>query len=145
MAAVRRVSAKEAAGLVEHEGYVHVDVRSVGEFEQGHPAGSFNVPLAIPGPGGMAANADFLAVMLANFPLGEKLVVACQAGRRSERACAMLAEAGYECLVDQRAGWGGARDPFGRVQEPGWFAEGLPAESGPSATHGYAALVAKKK
>ncbi|MEI8255122.1 MAG: rhodanese-like domain-containing protein, partial [Deltaproteobacteria bacterium] len=89
-------------------------------------------------------NPDFLAVMLAKFPPGERLVVGCQAGRRSARACEMLAEAGYEHLVDQRAGWGGARDPFGRVQEAGWSAEGLPAESGPSAARGYAALAAKK-
>lgn len=140
---IRRVSPTEAAALIEHDGYVHIDVRSVGEYEQGHPADSYNVPLAVPGPGGMAPNPDFLGVMLAKFPLGERLVISCQAGRRSARACELLREAGYECLVDQRAGWGGARDPFGRVQEAGWSAAGLPIESGPSASRGYAALVVK--
>ena len=143
MTSPRRVSPKEAQDLIEKEGYVYVDVRSVGEFEQGHPTGAFNVPLAQPGPGGMAPNPDFLSVMLANFPLAEKLVVGCQAGGRSARAVAMLAQAGYENLVDQRAGWGGARDSFGGVQEAGWSAAGLPAEAGPSAK-GYAALAAKK-
>ena len=144
MSSLRRVSPKEAAELIEKEGYVYVDVRSVGEYEQGHPAGSFNVPVSQPGPGGMQPNPDFLAVMLANFPTSTRLVIGCQSGNRSQRAYGMLAQAGYAHLVDQRAGWGGARDPFGQVQEPGWQGAGLPTESGPSATHGYEKLAAKK-
>ena len=50
----RRVSPQEAHVLVRDEGYVYVDVRSSGEYEQGHPQGSYNVPLAQPGPAGMA-------------------------------------------------------------------------------------------
>jgi rhodanese-related sulfurtransferase len=144
MSSLRRVSPNEAAELIEKEGYVYVDVRSVGEYEQGHPAGSFNVPVAQPGPGGMAPNADFLSVMMANFPTSTKLVIGCQAGGRSQRACGILAQAGYTHLIDQRAGWGGARDPFGQVQEQGWQGAGLPAESGPSATKGYVQLATKK-
>lgn len=143
MSSSRRVSPKEAAELIANEGYVYVDVRSTGEYEQGHPTGSYNVPVAQPGPGGMAPNADFVSVMLANFPKTTKMVVGCLAGGRSARAVAMLAQAGFENLVDQRAGWGGARDPFGRVAEAGWQAEGLPAESGPSEERGYPALRAK--
>ena len=41
----KRVSVAEAEELVR-EGYVLVDVRSVVEFEAGHPKGAFNVPVA---------------------------------------------------------------------------------------------------
>jgi rhodanese-related sulfurtransferase len=141
---IRRVSPQEAKELIDQQGYVYVDVRSTGEFDQGHPTGSFNVPVAQPGPGGMAPNADFLAVMQANFPKDAKLVVACLAGGRSQRACAMLEQAGFTNLVDQRAGFGGAKDPFGRVVEPGWQAAGLPVVSGPDTERGYETLRKKK-
>jgi rhodanese-related sulfurtransferase len=41
----RRVSPQEAKDLMDKEGYVYVDVRSIPEFEAGHPAGAFNVPI----------------------------------------------------------------------------------------------------
>jgi len=50
---VKRVSPEEALSLVEKEGYAYVDVRSVPEFESGHPEGAYNVPLAHLGPQGM--------------------------------------------------------------------------------------------
>jgi rhodanese-related sulfurtransferase len=145
MSSFRRISPKEAADLIAKEGYVYVDVRSPGEYESGHPAASYNVPVAMPGPGGMQPNPDFLAVMQANFPKDSKLVIGCQSGNRSQRAIGMLQQAGYANLVDQRAGWGGSRDPFGRVAEAGWPGEGLPSESGPSAERGYTALRGKVK
>ena len=139
----QRLSPQQAHELCTNEGYVYVDVRSTGEFQQGHPAGSYNIPLAEPGPGGMAPNADFLKVFSAAFPKDAKLVVGCAAGGRSARAITNLAQAGYTQLVDQRAGFDGARDPFGAVSEPGWRAAGLPTASGPDAERGYAALRAK--
>jgi rhodanese-related sulfurtransferase len=145
MSSFRRISPKEAADLIAKEGYVYVDVRSPGEYEAGHPAESYNVPVAMPGAGGMAPNPEFLTVMQACFPKDAKLVIGCQAGGRSQRAAGMLQQAGYTNIVDQRAGWGGARDAFGRVGEAGWQAEGLPAESGPNAERGYSALRAKVK
>ncbi|MCZ7686170.1 MAG: hypothetical protein M5U28_48380 [Sandaracinaceae bacterium] len=42
----------------------------------------------------------------------------------------MLAAGGYAHVVDQRAGWSGARDPFGQLTEKGWEATGLPVEHG---------------
>ena len=142
---VRRVSPQEAKQLVDSDGYVYVDVRSTGEFDQGHPSASFNVPVAQPGPGGMAPNPDFLAVMEGNFAKDAKLVVGCMAGGRSARACGMLEQAGFANLVDQRAGYGGAKDNFGTVTEAGWVAAGLPTQAGPDAERGYAALAKKKK
>ncbi len=138
--AIRRVSPQEAHALVTNEGYVHVDVRSVPEYEGGHPAGSYNVPIAHATPSGMQPNADFLAVMTARFPKDTKLLLGCMSGNRSMRAAGALEAAGYTVLVDQRAGWGGSKDPFGRVQEAGWAASGLPTATGPDAERGYEAL-----
>ena len=137
---VRKVSPQEAQDLVEREGYVYVDVRSVPEFEGGHPAGACNVPVANAGAGGMQPNGDFVQEMERAFPKDAKLIVGCLAGGRSARACAMLEAAGYSALVDQRAGWGGAKDPFGRVLEAGWSAAGLPSATGPDGERGYAAM-----
>ena len=41
---VKRVTPTEAAALV-NEGWIYLDVRSIPEFELGHPAGAVNVPL----------------------------------------------------------------------------------------------------
>jgi rhodanese-related sulfurtransferase len=143
--AVKRVSPAEARDLIEKQGYVYVDVRSVPEFVAGHPTGAYNVPLMNMGPGGMTPNPHFLAVM-ATFPKDAKLVVGCKAGGRSARAASMLESAGYTSLVDQRAGFEGAPDPAtGRISEPGWRPAGLPVstEAGPDRT--YEALKARRR
>ncbi len=139
----RRVSPNEALELIEREGYAYVDVRSAPEYEGGHPAGSYNVPFAHATPGGMRPNEDFVRVMSAVFSKDAPLVIGCLVGGRSLRACAQLEAAGFTRVVDQRAGWGGAKDTFGRVTEPGWSALGLPGASGPDATRGYEALSRK--
>ncbi len=138
--AVRSVSPREARELMEREGYAYVDVRSAPEFEGGHPHGAYNVPIAHATPGGMEPNADFVRVMERTFPRDAKLVVGCLAGGRSARACAALEAAGFTDLAIQRAGWGGLRDPFGRVSERGWSAEGLPSAAGPDDERGYHVL-----
>lgn len=129
---------------MQSEGYQYVDVRTQAEFESGHPAGAYNVPVALAAPGGMTPNPDFVEVMKKAFAADSKLVIGCQSGGRSQRAVAALEGAGFHNMVEQRAGWGGARDAFGRVNEAGWQAEGLPAASGPDAERGYKALQAKK-
>ena len=122
---ITRVSPHEAQQLLE-QGYLYLDVRSVPEFEQGHPAGAFNVPLLEVGPHGMEPNAAFMSVVESSFPKDAKLVVGCRSGGRSLRAAEMMAAAGYGCVVDLRPGFGGARDPFGQLSEAGWEAAGLP-------------------
>jgi len=137
---VRRISPHEARELVEAQGYVYVDVRSVAEFEGGHPEGAYNVPFMDVGPSGMVHNADFVAVMERVFPRDAKLVLGCLSGVRSMRACTALEAAGFTELTEQRAGWGGAKDTFGRLIEPGWSGAGLPSAAGPDPERGYEAL-----
>ena len=43
--AVKRISPEEARDLMDKEGYVYLDVRSVPEFAAGHPTGAYNIPL----------------------------------------------------------------------------------------------------
>jgi len=116
------------------EGWIYVDVRSPEEFEAGHVPGARNVPIATRGAaGGMEPNPGFLAAMKKAFPPDSKLVLGCAAGGRSMRACEMLVAEGYRSLVNMHGGFSGARDPLGRVVEPGWSACGFPTESGRAA------------
>lgn len=141
----RRISPQEARELMEKEGYVYVDVRSIPEFDAGHPEGAYNVPLMHMGPAGMAPNPEFLDVMQKAFPREAKLVVGCKAGGRSARAAAALESAGYTSVVDQRAGFEGAPDPMtGRIVEPGWRPAGLPVARQSTPGHDYEGLKARR-
>ena len=141
MSNVTRVSPQDAKKLLD-EGYVYVDVRTQAEYAAGHPVGAVNVPVAVSSGGGMAPNPEFVAVVEALYPKDAKLVVGCQGGVRSLRAAGMLVGAGYTQIVDQRAGYGGARDAFGQVAEAGWAPAGLPVETA-TAGGSYAELRAK--
>jgi len=123
---VKRISPEEALELLKKEGWQYVDVRSVPEFDSGHPQGAYNVPLAHATPGGMSPNPEFLSVMERAFPREAKLVIGCQTGGRSLQAASLLLSAGWREVVDQRAGFRGAMGPSGRP-EPGWGPKGLPS------------------
>jgi hypothetical protein len=74
----RRITPEAALDLMEKQGYVYVDVRSIPEFAQGHPEGAYNVPLQHLGPAGMTPNPDFMSVMQKAFPR-DALVLGCKA------------------------------------------------------------------
>lgn len=139
---IPRVSPEEAKKLIDDQGYAYVDVRSELEYSAGHPTGSLNVPLLKAASGGMVQNVDFVAVMQALFPKDAKLVLGCKAGSRSLRAAELLVAAGFTEVVDQRAGYDGARNAFGGVVEPGWVQVGLPTATA-SAGGSYAELRVK--
>ncbi|NLY94241.1 MAG: rhodanese-like domain-containing protein [Myxococcales bacterium] len=137
---VKRITPQEAYDLMEDEGYVYVDVRSVPEFEGGHPEGAYNVPLLHRGPRGLEPNPDFMKVMEACFDKDQKIIVGCQVGGRSLKACEQLLAAGFTGVVDQLAGFGGAKDAFGGTAEPGWQAAGLPVSIHAEAGRDYESL-----
>jgi rhodanese-related sulfurtransferase len=125
------------------DGYTYVDVRSIPEFANGHPAGAVNVPLLHRDErtGQMTPNRDFLQVMEANFPRDARLLIGCQVGGRSAQAAELLASAGYSDVTNVLGGFGGARDQFtGRVNAEGWASSGLPVESGETPGRSYDAL-----
>jgi rhodanese-related sulfurtransferase len=136
---MERIDPREAHARAER-GSRLVDVRTVSEFEAGHPAGAFNVPWLIDGPSGRVENERFLAVMCARFAFDAPLVLSCHTANRSSRAAAALAAAGFTSLAVQRAGWAGATDAFGRVIEPGWKAAALPIETTARTGRSYAEL-----
>lgn len=105
---------------------VLVDVRTVEEFDRGHPEGAVNVPWALKGAFGMSPNPDFLAAMKQRFAPDTKLYLSCQAGMRSLKACQDLQSAGFSRLVNVDGGFGGRRDPSGSVAVAGWAESGLP-------------------
>lgn len=138
-----RLTPAEAAELMQAKGYAYLDVRTEQEFALEHASGAYNVPFAIAAAGGRVPNPDFLAVVSAAFARDQGLVVGCQTGARSLRAAEQLVQAGFSCVVEQRAGHGGTRDAFGRPADLGWKAAGLPCATTPEPGHDYAALRAK--
>ncbi len=136
---MKRISPKEAKAL-QDEGWTYLDVRSEGEFEKAHPAGAINIPLLHAAAAGMSPNPDFMRVVETVLSKEAKIVVGCLSGGRSLQAAQMLEAAGYQNVVDQRAGFGGAKDPTGRVTELGWTAENLPVETGRPPQRSYSDL-----
>jgi rhodanese-related sulfurtransferase len=136
---VKRVTPIEADALLR-EGWAYLDVRSIPEFEAGHPTGAANIPLLHMAGGRMAPNAAFQAVVEGNFAKDAKIVVGCKAGGRSLQAATLLEAAGYTSVVDMRGGFHGERDSFGRVAVAGWAEAGLPVEATSSPEKSYAGL-----
>ena len=129
---VRQAHQQQSAGAV------YLDVRSIPEFEQGHPAGAFNVPLLHldPATGQMRPNPDFLPVVRANFPPDTAMVIGCRMGGRSQQACEILASAGYHDVANVLGGFGGAP----QMGHTGWVQEGLPVDTAADPAHDYGAL-----
>ena len=123
---MKNVTVREALQK-QSEGYTYVDVRSVPEFEAGHPAGAVNVPLMHRDPrtGQMIPNPEFLAVMRASFPPDAKLLIGCQMGGRSAQASQVLSASGYADVSNVTGGYGGNRN----TGAEGWAPAGLPVET----------------
>jgi rhodanese-related sulfurtransferase len=123
---VKNIDVREAYKK-QSEGYTYVDVRSVPEFEAGHPSGAVNVPLLHRDArtGQMMPNHEFLAVMRANFPADARLLVGCQMGGRSAQAAQVLSASGYRDVSNVTGGYGGNRN----TGAEGWALSGLPVET----------------
>jgi rhodanese-related sulfurtransferase len=126
--AIKEVTPQQAHEVLQKEtGAVYIDVRTEREFAAGHPESAVNIPVAFPDPGrGMVMNADFVKVVESHFPKDRKIVVGCQAGPRSNAAAGLLQQAGYQDVSNMVGGFGGMRDPLGKVIAPGWASLGLP-------------------
>lgn len=119
--------------LQERPDAVYLDVRTAPEFEAGHAPGARHVPVMFLVPGAAPRpNPDFVAAVAALVPRPTTLLVGCQSGVRSQRACELLRDAGFTAVTNVRGGFGGARDQTGRVIIPGWREAGLPVETGPA-------------
>lgn len=112
--------------MSEADNHTLIDVRTVAEFDAGHPAGAVNIPFAFTGPEGMAPNPDFVPTVRKHFPKDRKLFLSCKMGGRSLAACQVLLDAGYGTLVNIDGGFDG------RAEIVGWKASGLPVETSAS-------------
>ena len=65
-----------------------VDVRTPGEFAQGHPKGSVNIPL------------DKVAANLSKFKGKKDIIVFCRSGNRSSQAKCILDSQGITNIID---------------------------------------------
>ncbi|HEY6330668.1 MAG TPA: rhodanese-like domain-containing protein [Blastocatellia bacterium] len=125
---MKEISAKEAYDLLANDpDCIYLDVRSIPEFETGHPERAVNVPLMHFNPQfGMSPNDDFAPVVAANLSKDAKIIVGCKTGGRSARACDIMTSLGFSDVTNMRGGFGGVMDNFGQVREPGWSTLGLP-------------------
>ena len=125
--------------------YTYIDVRSIPEFENGHPADAYNVPLLNldPQTGQMQPNPNFLAVIQANYAGDSKLLVGCQMGGRSTQAGQILIAAGYKDVTNVVGGFGGAQNRITGERNEGWVDAGLPVEQGAPTENSYQALQQK--
>ncbi len=140
---IRRVTPAEAVELVA-QGWIYVDVRTIPEFDAGHPRGAYNVPLMQQGPGGRVANPDFVAVAEGALGKDARIVLGCAGGTRARRAADLLAGAGFEHLAEMPTGFsGGEKDATGRIVTPGWKGAGLPIDEKAEPGHRYDDLAAK--
>jgi rhodanese-related sulfurtransferase len=123
---IRQVTPTEAARALSNDPTaVYLDVRTTEEFDAGHPAGARNLPVFLfDASGRPRPNAEFVGVVQRHLAPGTTLLVGCRSGMRSQRACELLAEAGYTDLANVRGGFGGSDDTAG------WAESGLPVETG---------------
>ena len=127
---IQQISPAEAKETLDQDSQaLYVDVRSIPEFTAGHPKGAINIPIMNRGGYGMEPNSDFLKVAKAVLPKDKKLLVGCQAGGRSQKACEMLEAEGYTQLANVFGGFGGGRNPETGEPQPGWKDLGLPVDT----------------
>jgi rhodanese-related sulfurtransferase len=132
---MKHVTSADAAAKMD-EGYVYLDVRSVPEFEGGHPKGAYNIPLMHASGGAMSPNPKFMAEVTKAFPKDARIVVGCKAGGRSVAAAGMMEAAGYKDLLEFNAGFDG------NGREPGWRYTNLPQSKEAEPGRAYADLKA---
>jgi rhodanese-related sulfurtransferase len=145
--AVKEITPQQAHEVLEKDtGAVYIDVRTEREFTAGHPEGAVNIPVAFPDPArGMVMNADFVRIVESNYPKEKKIIVGCQAGPRSNAAAGLLQQAGYQDISNMVGGFGGMRDPMGKVLAPGWSSLDLPVSQDNGEGVSYQSLAAKTK
>src|SRR5262245_50120669 len=109
---------------------IYLDVRTEPEFLNGHVPGATNIPVVYLDPISrrMVPNPDFVRTVEASYAKHVKIICGCQMGGRSQHAAELLVQAGFIDVSNMQGGFGGARDPMGRVVAPGWLQAGFPVE-----------------
>ena len=129
----KNIDPEQAKNILDGDsGAVYIDVRTEQEFMNGHVPKSVNIPVVWPDPATrqMKPNPDFVKSVSAQFGKDKRIIVGCQAGGRSQLAANLLDQDGFQDVSNMQGGFGGARDPMGRVVTPGWAQLGFPVETG---------------
>lgn len=145
--AIQQITPAAAKDLLDgDEEYVYIDVRSEAEFQQGRPKNSVNIPIKQMHQERqmLVDNPDFLKVVQANFSASAKLILGCAMGQRSYMACQVLAQDGYQNLLNVDGGFTGVRDMSGNVIKQGWVQACFPVEQGDGKEKSYQSLKAGK-
>jgi len=77
----------DLANIIEQGAFL-VDVRTPGEFAEGHVKGSVNIPL------------DIVQAQLAKFKNKKSIIVFCRSGGRSSQAKSILEQNGFTNVVN---------------------------------------------
>jgi rhodanese-related sulfurtransferase len=128
---IQNINAEQAKQILDTDSAaVYIDVRTEREFDNGHVPNAVNIPVGWPDPmtRQMKPNADFVSVVAAHFSKNKRIIVGCQMGGRSQMAAQLLGQEGFEDVSNMQGGFGGARDPMGRVVAAGWSQLGYPVE-----------------
>ena len=142
---LKNIGAEQAKEILDSDSSaVYIDVRTEQEFNNGHVPGSINIPVVWPDPATrrMTPNPDFVKVVSAHLTKEKRIIVGCQAGGRSQFAGELLVNEGFQDVANMQGGFGGVRDPMGRVVAPGWTQLGFPVETDVPAESSYASLKA---
>ena len=83
------------AQLLQDTTVCRLDVRTAAEYAEGHIEGSTCIDVTQP---------DFMERVLATIPKSTTVALYCRSGRRSKRAAALLADAGYT-VVELKTGY----------------------------------------
>ncbi|KAK2974234.1 hypothetical protein RJ640_016720 [Escallonia rubra] len=86
-------------------GHRYLDVRTSEEFKGSHISDASNVPYMFIAEEGKVKNPKFMAQVSSICHKEEHLVVGCNSGGRSLRACVDLLNAGYEHVTNMGGGY----------------------------------------
>src|SRR5579884_3075432 len=96
---IQNINPEQAKPILDSDSSaVYIDVRTEGEFQNGHVPKSLNIPVMWPDPmtRQMKPNPDFAKVVAAHFSKDKRIIVGCQMGGRSAKAAEILGEAGFQ-------------------------------------------------
>jgi rhodanese-related sulfurtransferase len=128
---VKQIDPKQTNTILQQDASaVYLDVRTPEEYAAGHVPGAVNIPVMTPDPATrrMTPNPSFVDAVQSRFGKDKKIICGCQMGGRSQFAADLLDRSGFSDVSNMQGGFGGARDPMGRIVAPGWLQSDLPVE-----------------
>ena len=104
----KSVDAKDFEKAIQRKNVVLLDVRTQDEFQTAHIPNSINIDVL---------SADFEQVAISQLPKEKTIAIYCRSGKRSKKACEILAQKGYSHLLELNSGFNGWVDS-GKATEP---------------------------